>query len=48
MDSLSKEGILESSRIVEAEVGRWEGVALTSEELLLYRDNAEKMAMQRK
>ena len=49
VDSLSREGMLESSRmIVEAEVGQREGVALTSEELLLYRDNAEKMAMKRK
>lgn len=49
VDSLSRKGMLESSRmIVEAEVGRREGVALTSEELLLYRDNAEKMATKRK
>ena len=44
MDSLSREGILESSRMtVEAEVGRREGVALASEELLLYKQTMQKI-----
>lgn len=44
VDSLSREGILESSRMtVEAEVGRQEGVALASEELLLYKQTMQKI-----